>query len=132
MIPANIPRPPHLVVAGALLGVEALAAFVFGVVEVGQIRSSRAVVGVGVAVVMVGFGVLLAVLARAVLRVRRWSRGPAVALQLILLPTAWSFRAAPTTLVAVVLAGVAAAVLVGLLHPRSTQALVPPAAEDLS
>ena len=126
---ADIPRPPHLLVAGVLLGVEALAALVFGVVEVGQIRSSRAVVGVGVAVLMIGFGVLLAVLARAVLRVRRWSRGPAVAIQLILLPTAWSFRAAPTTLIAVVLAGVAAAVLVGLLHPRSTQALVPEATD---
>ena len=97
--------------------------------EIGQIRASRAVVGIGVAAVMIGFGVLLAVLARAVLRVRRWSRGPAVALQLILLPTAWSFRAAPTTLVAVVLAGVAAAVLVGLLHPRSTAALVPEATD---
>ena len=129
MIFAGIPRPPHLVVAGVLLGVEALAALVFGVVEVFQVRPARAVVGVGVAAVMIGFGVLLAVLARAVLRVRRWSRGPAVALQLILLPTAWSFRAAPTTLVAVVLAGVAAAVLVGLLHPRSTAALVPEASD---
>ena len=129
MIFAGIPRPPHLVVASVLLGVEALAALMFGVVEVFQIRPARAVVGVGVAAVMIGFGVLLAVLARAVLRVRRWSRGPAVALQLILLPTAWSFRAAPTTLVAVVLAGVAAAVLVGLLHPRSTAALVPEASD---
>ena len=129
MIPAGIPRPPQLLAAGVLLGVEALAALVFGVMEIGQIRASRAVVGIGVAAVMIGFGVLLAVLARAVLRVRRWSRGPAVALQLILLPTAWSFRAAPTTLVAVVLAGVAAAVLVGLLHPRSTAALVPEATD---
>ena len=130
MIDARIPRPPQLLVAAVLLGVEALAAFAFGVLEVGQIRSFRAVVGIGVAVVMIGFGVLQAVLARAVLRVRRWSRGPAVALQLILLPTAWSFRAAPTTLVAVVIAGVAGAVLVGLLHPRSTQAFVPPAPTD--
>jgi len=129
VIPAGIPRPPQLLAAGVLLGVEALAALVFGVMEIGQIRASRAVVGIGVAAVMIGFGVLLAVLARAVLRVRRWSRGPAVALQLILLPTAWSFRAAPTTLVAVVLAGVAAAVLVGLLHPRSTAALVPEATD---
>ena len=130
MSDADIPRPPQLLVAAALLGVEALAAFVFGVVEVAQIQSSRAVVGVGVAVVMIGFGALLAVVARALLRVRRWSRGPAVALQLILLPTAWSFRAAPTTLVAVVMAGVAVGVLVGVLHPRSTQALVPPAPTD--
>ena len=125
---AGIPRPPQLLVAGVLLGVEAVAVFVFGVAEAGQVRSSRSV-GLGVAVVMIGFGVALAVLARAVLRVRRWSRGPAVALQLILVPIAWSFRAAPTTLVAVVMAAMAAAVLVGLLHPRSTEALVPEATD---
>lgn len=125
--PAPVSKPPPLlVVAGVLLVAEALAALVFGVLEIGQIRSTRAVVGVGVAAVMMGYGLVLAAVARGVLRGRRWSRGPAVATQLILLPIAWSFRAAPTTAVGLVIGVVALAVLVGLLHPRSTQVFVPP------
>jgi len=129
-LPPSSRRPPALVLAGVLLLVEAAAAFVFGVLEIGQIRSVRAVVGVGVAVVMLSYGVLLAAVARGVLRGRRWSRGPAVATQLILLPIAWSFRAAPTTTVAWTLGLVAAAVLVGLLHPRATEVFVGPSAEN--
>ena len=105
---------------------EALAAFVFGVLEIGQIRSSRAVVGVGVSAVMLGYGLLLVAVARGVLRGRRWSRAPAVATQLIVLPIAWSFRAAPTTSVGLAMGVVAAAVLIGLLHPRSTDVFVGP------
>lgn len=127
MPPAPAPNlPPLLRAAGVLLVAEALAALVFGVLEIGQIRTSRAVVGVGVAAVMIGYGLVLGAVARGVLRGRRWSRGPAVATQLILLPIAWSFRAAPTTVVGLVIGAVAVAVLVGLLHPRSTAVFVPP------
>lgn len=118
--------PPLLVVAGVLLGAQALAALVFGVLEIGQVRSTRAVVGVGVAAVMIGYGLVLVAVARGVLRGRRWSRGPAVATQLILLPIAWSFRGAPTTVVGLVIGVVAIVVLVGLLNPRSTAVFVPP------
>lgn len=118
-------RPPTiLLLAAALLMVEALVALIFGVLEVGQVRANRAVVGVGVSMLMLGYGVLLAAVARGVVRGRRWSRGPAVATQLILLPIAWSFRAAPTTWVAWLMGLVAVAVLVGLLHPRSTEVFV--------
>lgn len=125
MVPAGRERRPHtLTVAGVLLGLEATAVIAFGVIETGQIRASRAVVGVGVAVVMLSYGLLLAAVARGVLRGRRWSRGPAVATQLIFLPIAWSFRGAATTWVAVVVAAVAVAVLVAILHPRSTEVLI--------
>jgi len=113
-------RPSTLLVAAALLCIEALTALVFGFLEAGQVRASRAVVGVGVAILMVGYGVLLLLVVRGVLRGRRWSRGPAVVTQLILLPIAWSFRGVPTTWVAGLLAAVAIATLVALLHPRST------------
>ena len=92
--------------------------------EVGQIQMSRAVVGVGVTILMAGFGLLLLLIARGVFLGRRWSRGPAVATQLILLPLAWSFVGGSTTWVAVVLAVIAITVLVGLLHPRSTAVFV--------
>jgi len=111
------------------LAVEALIALVYAVLEVGQIRMFRAVVGVGVTILMAGFGLVLLLVARGVFLGGRWSRGPAVATQLILLPLAWGFVGGRTTWVAVVLAAVAITVLVGLLHPRSTAVFVPPAAD---
>jgi hypothetical protein len=121
-------RPLSIVVAAAFLVVEALSALAYAVLEVGQIRMSRAEVGVGVAILMAGFGLLLLLVARGVFLGRRWSRGPAVVTQLILLPLAWSFKGGSTTWVSVVLAALAIAVLVGVLHPRSTAVFVPPAA----
>ena len=120
-------RPASLLLAAVLLGAEALTALLFGGIALTQIRLSRAVVGAGVAIWMLGYGLLLAALARGVFRGRRWSRAPAIATQLILLPIAFSFRAAPTTWVAAAIAVVAVAILVGVLHPRSTEVFVPPA-----
>jgi hypothetical protein len=119
-------RPRPLLLASGLLAVEALAALVFGIVTLTQIGVSRAVPGSGVALWTTGYGVLLLVVARGVLRARRWSRAPAVATQLILLPVAYTFRGEPTTWVAGALAVIAVGVLVGLLHPRSTEAFVGP------
>jgi hypothetical protein len=91
---------------------------------------SRAVVGVGVAILMASFGLLLLLVARGVFLGRRWSRGPAVVAQLILLPIAWSFRGGATTWISVTLAVLAIAVLVGVLHPRSTAVFVDTAADE--
>lgn len=117
-------HPPTLVVTAALLALQAVAALVFAVVEIGQIRSSRPVVGIGVSVIMLGYAVLLVVVARAVLRGRRWSRGVAVVSQLIVLLLGWSFREPPTTWAGVVLGVVSATALVCLLLPASTQAFL--------
>jgi hypothetical protein len=116
-------------VAAVLLTVEAVIALAYAALELGQIRMARAVVGVGVTILMAGFGLLLLLVARGVFLARRWSRGPAVATQLILLPLAWSFAGGRTTSVAVVLAVLAITVLVGVLHPRSTAVFVPAAAD---
>jgi len=121
-------RPVTLVVAAVSLALEALIALGYAALEIGQVRMSRAVVGVGVAILMACFGVFLLFVARSVFRGKRWSRGPAVATQLILLPLALSFAGGGTTWVSVVLASLAIAVLVGVLHPRSTAVFVPPAA----
>ena len=117
-------RPPTIVVAAVLLALEAFIALVYAVLEIEQVQQSRAVVGVGVTILMALFGLVLLLVARGVFLGRRWSRGPAVATQLILLPLAWSFVGDSTTWVAVVLAVMAIAVLVGLLHPRSTAVFV--------
>ncbi len=122
-------RPLTIVVAATLLALEGLVGLAYAGLEVGQIRMSRAEVGVGVAILMAAFGLLLLVVARGVFLGKRWSRGPAVATQLILLPIAWSFKGGSTTWVSVVLAALAIAVLVGVLHPRSTAVFVPPAAD---
>ena len=110
--------------AAALLALEAMIGLGYAAIEVGQVRMTRAVVGVGVAILMAGFGLLLLLVARGVFRGQRWSRGPAVAAQLILLPIAWSFRGGATTWVSVGLAVLATAVLVGVLHPRSTAVFI--------
>ena len=117
-------RPPALLVAAALLAVQALAALVFGVLEASQIRPVRAFMGIGVTVLMLAYGVLLGLLARAVARARRWSRGPAVVTQLILLLLGYSFRQPPTTWTGFAMAVVALTVLVSLLLPASTRAFV--------
>ena len=107
-----------------MLALQSVAALVFAVVEVGQVRSSRPVVGIGVSVIMLAYAVLLAAVARAVLRCRRWSRGVAVVGQLILLLLGWSFRQPPTTWVGVVFGLVSLTALVGLLLPASTRAFL--------
>lgn len=117
-------RPPALLVAAALLAVQALAALVFGVLEASQIQPVRAFMGIGVTVLMLAYGVLLGLLARAVARARRWSRGPAVVTQLILLLLGYSFRQPPTTWTGLVMAVVALTVLVSLLLPASTRAFL--------
>jgi hypothetical protein len=121
-------RPLTIVVAAVLLALEGLFGLGYAGVVLEQIRMSLAVVGVGVSIMMAVFGLLLLAVARGVFLGRRWSRGPAVVAQLILLPIAWSFRGGVTTWVSITLAVLAIAVLVGLLHPRSTAVFVGQAA----
>jgi hypothetical protein len=123
-LPERRPRPPQLTLAAGLAVVEGLVALGFGVVEILQVRLFRAVVGVGVALCMVGFAVLLLAAGRALLRSRRWARAPIVVVQLILLGVGWSFRGGQTTWVAVTMIIVALLTLLALLHPRSTRALL--------
>jgi hypothetical protein len=122
--PGSDRRPPTIVLASVLLALEALMALGYAALEIGQVRMSRAVVGVGVTILMACFGLFLLLVARSVFRGKRWSRGPAVATQLILLPLALSFAGGDTTWVTVVLIGLAIAVLVGVLHPHSTAVFV--------
>jgi uncharacterized membrane protein (DUF2068 family) len=119
-----------IVVAAVSLALEGLLGLGYAGVALGQVTMSRAVVGVGVAILMASFGLLLLLVARGVFLGRRWSRGPAVVAQLILLPIAWSFRGGATTWISVTLAVLAIAVLVGVLHPRSTAVFVDTAADE--
>ncbi|GAA2106086.1 hypothetical protein GCM10009841_25440 [Microlunatus panaciterrae] len=121
-IPTSRTRP--LVLAAVLMAVEAVAAIAFGVAEASHIRASRLVVGLGTTLLMVGYGTVLALVARGVISARRWSRGPAVATQLLHLPLAWNFLGGGTWWVSVLLASVSLTALVCLILPSSTQVLM--------
>ncbi len=115
-----------LLIAAALLGVEALGTAAFAIFEVTQIRFDRAIVGGGTAVLLVGYAVLLGATARGVFLGRRWARGPAVATQLLHLPVAWSFRGGTTEWIFYLLAGLSLVALVCLVVPASTQHFLAP------
>lgn len=123
---AEIRKPPTpvRVAAGLLLVIGAVAA-VLGVLEALNVRPTRAVMGVGSTILLVAYAIGLAVVARGLLRLRRWSRGPAVATQVVQLPVAYSFLGGPTTWIGVLLALVSLTVIVCLVLPVSTRALVP-------
>lgn len=114
-------RNRALLLAAVLLGLQALAALTFGALEAGQIRPVRAVLGIGVTLIMLGYGVLLGAVARGVALGRRWSRGLAVVTQLILLLLGYSFRQPPTTWAGLVMGLIALTVLICLLAPASTR-----------
>ena len=103
-----------------LVAVEAAAAIVFGVSVAMSVHRNRFAVGAGTAVLMVGYGALLASAAWGLWRGRRWSRGPAIATQLIQLPVAWSFVGGQTTWLALLLGTVSVLTLICLLVPSST------------
>lgn len=103
---------------------QALASVGFAVAEATQIQGARWYVGAGTAALMVIYGAFLLLVARGLTRSRRWSRGPAVATQLLHLPIAWSFAQGATWWVAVVLGLTSLVALVCLVLPSSTAALV--------
>ncbi len=121
--PSRAAAPAPLVAAVALVGVEAVALVLVGLVELGMLSADRAAMGATTAVFFGVYGVGLGACAWQLLRLRSWARAPVVLAQLIQLPVAWDFRGGSTTWVAVALGLVAVLVLAGVFHPSSTRAL---------
>ncbi len=117
---ASTPNAPALFLAAMLVAIEGLAAVIFGIAEAAMTQASRPVIGITTAIVMVSYGLLLLLVARGLKRQRRWSRGPTVATQLLLLPIAWSFVSAATWWVALILAALSVTTLVCVFLPSST------------
>jgi len=115
--------PAPLSVASGLTFVQGLLTLLYGISELVNLDSDRLVMGLTTSVFFVAYGAALVLCARGLHMVRPWARGPVLFAQLIWLGLAWSFRQGDTLVAAVVLAAVAALVLVGLLHPRSIDAL---------
>jgi hypothetical protein len=125
--PAQPPRPPTLLGAAVLVGLEGLLMVGLAVLEVVNVHAGRVVLGVTTALFFLLLGAGLLVCARGLLGARSWARGPVVAVQLIGVLLSFSFWGGETTVGAVVIALVSVATLAGVLAPASTRAL---AADD--
>ena len=117
-------RVPVLVLAAVLVGLEALTLVgVGGSVVLGGDRE-RLMLDVTTTVFFLAYGAGLLVCAGGLLRLRRWARAPVVLSQLIQILVAWGFFPGGTMPVAVLLACAAVVVLVAVLSPPATRALV--------
>lgn len=121
--PEERTAPLPLVLAACVVVVQGLFAVVFGAVEALSITSARAVMGVTTALFFVAFGVGMLFCAWGLRKVRSWARGPVMLAQLMSLGLAWNFRGGDTTWISVVLAVPAVLGLIGMLHPRTVEAL---------
>lgn len=115
--------PTPLEVAAGLTGVQGVVTVLLALAELVSLDADRLLMGGTTAAFFMAYGVLLVVAAWGLHAVRGWARAPVLLAQLIWLGLAWNFRSPPTTAVSAVLVIVAVIVLVGLLHPRSTDAL---------
>ena len=119
----DIVAPPPLVVAASLTAIEAFVLAALGTLELANLRSMRLTMGLTTSAFFLAAALGLAWCAWSLWRVRRWARGPVVMAQLIQLGLAWNLWAGSTKPLSAGLAVVAVLVIVGLVHPSSTQAL---------
>jgi hypothetical protein len=121
-------RPWRLGAAAGLAALEGLALCGAGVylLVLGATGSpddrQQAITG-GITLILLALLPLLA--ARGLLKLRKWSRGPAVITQILALPVAWNLLQADSLLIpgGIALAVVAITVLVLLVNPATTEAL---------
>jgi hypothetical protein len=116
---------PALVVSAVLVVLEALVLVGVGVSVVLGSDRDRLVLDVTTTAFFLACGGALLACARGLLRARRWARAPVVLAQLIQVLVAWGFLSGQTRPVALLLAGAAVVVLVALLSPAATRALLP-------
>jgi hypothetical protein len=112
---------PRLLAAAAIAGLEGLAVAAWGVTMFFTDSDNAVLAGLTVLVLA---AVPLAA-AYGLGRVRRWSRGPALVMQLLALPIAWTMLHSSGAVVGggVFLGVLALAGLVLLVHPATTDAL---------
>jgi hypothetical protein len=116
-------RPAPLVVAAALVALEALVFVGLAGLELANLSGQRVALGVTTALFFLALGGGLLACAVGLFRVRSWARGPVVAAQLIGLLLSFSFWGGGTTAAAAVILLVSLLVLVAVLLPASTRAL---------
>ena len=111
-----------LLVAAAVIAIEALTFAVLAVLEVVSVSSDRVGLGVGTTLLLVVIAGGLLWAAWRITEGEAWARSPLVLAQLVVLGLAWTFRGDPAWL-APVIALPAVVVLAGLLAPPVTRAL---------
>lgn len=121
--------PAPLVVAASLTAVEGALLVGYALLELFSVDAARVTMGVTTALFFAAYGAGLLLCAWTLSRLQSWARSPVVLAQLIQLGVAWSFVGDDTTVVAIVIAVVAAVVLIGVFHPASLEVLSEP--EDL-
>ncbi|MEU6079499.1 hypothetical protein [Streptomyces sp. NPDC047108] len=122
------PRPARLTAAAALAAVEGVALAAFGayLLVMGLLGDpdspQQAEMG---GLTLLALGALPLAAARGLRLRRRWSRGPALIVQIMAVPVAWTLISTGGAMIAagVALAAVAVAVLVLLVNPTATEAL---------
>lgn len=116
-------RRRHLAQAPAFLfAVLGVTAVVLGIMEGAATQSGRAIVGVGGAIILLGYGAFLLWIARGVWRLRQRAHAAALAVALIHLPIAWSFADGNTWWIAVLLAASSVLTLIVLVLPGTMRA----------
>jgi hypothetical protein len=110
-------------VAASLTAVEAFVLAGLGLLELASLRSVRLTMGITTTLFFLAAAVGLGWCAWSLWKVRRWARGPVVMAQLIQLGLAWNLWAGSTKPLAIGLAVVAVVVVLGLVHPASTEVL---------
>ena len=119
---AQTPRPLQL--AASVVAVEAFTSLALAVTELVAMDTDRLVLGVTTTAFFVAYALALLACAWGLTHQRRWSRAPVVLTQLIQLGVAWSFARGATIPVALLLGFAGVVVLVAVLLPASTAALV--------
>ncbi len=94
-----------------------------GVLELANLRVIRLTMGLTTTAFFLLAAAGLAWCAWSLWKARRWARGPVVMAQLIQLGLAWNFRDVGGLVLPLSLALVALLVIVGLLHPATTEVL---------
>ncbi|MCL2550762.1 MAG: hypothetical protein FWE15_01405 [Actinomycetia bacterium] len=115
------PPPLRLTLAAAIAGVEGLAVAAWGVIMCFTGGTNAVLAGLLVLVL----AALPLGAAYGLRRARRWSRGPALIMQLLALPVSWTMLKSDGGVIAggAVLGVLAIAGLVLLVHPATTDAL---------
>jgi hypothetical protein len=110
-------------VAVVLTALEGLGFAANGIALVPELVGDHPEAGGTASLFFLAYAAFLGVCAWQLSRLRSWARAPVVLAQIIQLLVGTGFWGGDTTAVAVLLIGLAVAVLVALLHPRSTAAL---------
>lgn len=117
-----VPRPLRLTAAAAIAALEGLTVAFWGVAMCFSGGDNAVLAGL----LLLVFAALPLAAANGLRAVRRWSRGPALIMQLLSLPVAWTMLHSDIAAViagGAVLGALALTALVLLVHPATTDAL---------